>query len=76
MTTRPLDTTSEAWRVQRDIVRRMDGDARLRTAIELSDAVRAIQIEGLLARHPAWSRADAVRHLVRAQWGIELEEAS
>jgi hypothetical protein len=71
MATRPVDTSKDAWRVQRQILSQMDQEARLRTAIDLSESVRAIQIEGILARNPTWSRGDAVRYLVK-QLGVDL----
>ena len=50
----------------------MGGDARLRAAIDLSEAVREFRIAGLLSRHPGWSRTDAVRQIVREEWGIDV----
>jgi hypothetical protein len=64
MTTRPLDTTLEGWQLQREALSGMGGEARVRTAIELSEAVRTLQVEGILARNPEWSRAEAVRSLI------------
>lgn len=63
--TRPLDTTPEAWARQREAIRRLGPEGRVAAAIEMSEAVREIRIDGLLARHPGWSRADAVRYIVR-----------
>lgn len=73
--TRPRDTSPEAWALHRQVMSRMDPEARVRVAIELSEAVRQLQIEGLLARNPSWDRRDAVRQLVREQFGIELPGA-
>lgn len=69
MATRPRDTADISWVVQRDIVARMDPVSRIRAAIDLSDSVREIQIQGLLARNPGWRRTDAV------QWLIERLES-
>lgn len=74
--TRPRDTSPEVWALQREIVSNMEPEARVRMAIELSEAVRQIQIEGLLARNPDWTPRDAVRHIVREQFGVELPERS
>lgn len=76
MATRPDDTSQAAWQLQRQAVARLSPEARVRTAIELSEAVRAIQIEGILARTPGLSRRDAVRQLVRAQLNVELPESA
>jgi hypothetical protein len=65
MSTIPRDTTSEAWLVQREALARIGGEARVQTAIELSEAVRALQLEGILTRNPGWSRSEAVQHLLR-----------
>lgn len=74
MFTRPFDTTPEAWAAQRQALARMDPEARVRVALDLSDSVRAIQIEGLCARNPAWTECDAVRHVVASQVGVDLPE--
>ena len=65
MSTRPKDTSETSWLTQRDIVARMDPSARVGVALDLSESVREIEIEGLLVRNPTWSRTDAVRWLVR-----------
>jgi len=65
MSTRPRDTSATSWRTQREILARMDPTSRIRTAIDLSDSVRELQIEGMLVRNPAWSRSDAVARLIQ-----------
>lgn len=72
METRPKDTTIEAWTTHREILRRIGSEARFAVAIELSDTVRAIQVEGVCDRNPEWSHPDAVRHIVARQYGVEL----
>lgn len=69
MSSKPLDTTPEAWAAQRRALARMDPDTRVRVALDLSDSVRAIQIEGLCARNPGWTERDAVRHIVASHVG-------
>lgn len=64
MITRPLDTTHEGWQIQREALARLGGEARVRTAIELSETVRTLRLEGVLARNPRWSRAEAIRSLI------------
>ncbi len=65
MSTRPLDTSTTSWSVQRKALAAMTPSARIRVAIDLSESVREIRIQGLLARNPEWSRADAVASLIR-----------
>jgi hypothetical protein len=60
MGTTPADTSAAIWHLRREILARMDPDERDRVAIDLSEAVREIQIQGLLARYAAWERAHAV----------------
>ena len=71
----PLDTSAEARAYQRAVLRRMDREARLRSAVDLSESVREIQIQGLLARRPSWTRREAVRHLILVQSGIDMTGA-
>lgn len=75
METRPLDTSPDMWRQHCHIVRAMDEESRVRVAIELSDAVRELQIAGLLARNPGWSRPEAIRDLVWRTAGVDLSAA-
>jgi hypothetical protein len=65
MSTRPRDTSDASWVAQREVVAAMDPSSRLQAAIDLSESVREIQIQGLLARNPGWSRADAVEWLIQ-----------
>lgn len=74
MATRPTDTSAEAWNAQQEALSAIGPAGRVRVAIELSDAVRHIRIEGLMARHPDWDRATAVRHLVAASFGVDLSD--
>jgi hypothetical protein len=50
----------------------MDGPARLRAAIELSDTVREIRLAGLRARHPESSGEELVARLVLEEYGVAL----
>ena len=74
MIPRPMDTAPEAWRRQVAALERLGPEGRVRAAIELSEAVRAIQLEGIRARHPGWSRREAVRHLVERLHGVRLAD--
>jgi len=59
------DTTDASWVAQREAIAAMEPSSRLQVAIDLSESVREIQIAGLLARHPLWSRGEAVRWLIQ-----------
>ena len=72
MDTRPLDTSPEAWQVYRATLRKLGPAGRVRLAVEMSEAVRGIHVAGLLQRNPSWTERDAVRHIVRSQYGVEL----
>jgi len=74
MTSRPHDTSPEAWAVQRASLARMTGEERVRIAIEMSESVRAIRIAGIRSRHPGWDASQVIRHLVAEDYGIELPE--
>ena len=52
--------------------RNLGPEGRVRAALELSEAVRTVQLEGILSRNPEWSEREAVRHLVRTLHGIDL----
>ena len=65
MSPRPDDTSAASWHAQRAILERMDPASRVRIAIDLSDSVRELQIQGLLVRNPAWTRPDAVAALIQ-----------
>jgi hypothetical protein len=65
MSTKPHDTSDASWVAQRDAVAAMEPSSRLQVAIDLSESVRELQIQGLLARHPSWSREEAVGWLIR-----------
>jgi hypothetical protein len=72
MTPRPFDTSAAAWAVQNAALDRMGGPARLRAAIQLSEAVREIRLAGLQARHPELDRRGVVARLVQEEYGIRL----
>lgn len=72
MTSRPLDTTTAAWTAQHAALDRMGGPARLRAAVELSEAVREIRISGIQARHPELDRREVIARLVQQEFGIDL----
>lgn len=72
MRTRPLDTHPTAWAAQKDALARMGAEARVRAAIELSEAVRDLRLGGIESRHPGLSRREAVALLVLEDHGVRL----
>ena len=62
---RALDTSVEADALQLEILRRMDGASRLRLALDMSLAARALALAGLRQRHPDYSERDLTRALLR-----------
>lgn len=72
MTTRPRDTTAAAWSTHTAILDRMGGSARVRAAIELSEAVRELRLAGIRARNPGLDDRGVVVRLVLEEYGIEL----
>ena len=61
---RANDTSAAGWNAQQVALTRMSPESRMRVAIDLSESVREIQIQGILARNPEWSRRDAIDWLV------------
>jgi hypothetical protein len=76
MSSRPFDTSPEAWEVYLAAVRRLGPEGRVRLALELSEAVRSIHLAGILARNPTWKLEDAVRHDVERQYGVRLPKSA
>jgi hypothetical protein len=71
---RSRDTSIEAERVQRDVIRRMSGAERVRIAVEMSEAARELSLAGIRARNPVWSEARSRRALLELLYGSELVE--
>ena len=72
MSSRPLDTAPAAWSHYEAVLDRMDGPARLRAAVELSDAVYEIRLAGIRSRQPELSLRDAVAQMVAEDHGVAL----
>lgn len=72
MTSRPLDTAPQSWAAYNAVLDGMDGPARFRVAVELSEAVRAIRLAGIRARHPELTRRETVARLVWEEFGVAL----
>jgi len=53
----------------------MGGPARVRAAIELSEAVRDVRIAGIRARSPGLDHREVLARLVSEDYGLELPPA-
>ena len=58
------DTTPEARSIQLDALRRMPPAARLRQALELSEAMRALALARLRLLHPGLSELELLERLL------------
>lgn len=67
MSSRPRDTSDSSWATQRAVLAAMDPASRVQIAVDLSESVREIQIQGLLARNSGWTRGDAINWLIQRQ---------
>jgi hypothetical protein len=54
---------------------RLGPEGRVRIAVELSESVRSIHLAGVRSRHPEWSDAEVVHHVVSQQYGVDLPRA-
>lgn len=72
MATKPDDTSTSSWQARHQILMAMSNEGRVRIAIDLSEAVREIQLEGILSRNPGWSRAQAIHQFVAKRFGVDL----
>ena len=70
------DTSAEANRVQRDILGRADGSARLAMALGMGDEARAVTLAGIRHRHPGWTASAVHDELLRLMLGRKLASAA
>jgi hypothetical protein len=66
------DTDDEARRLQAQAARRLGPDGRVALAIEMSDDLRRITLEGLRERNPGLSEDELVRSLIRLWHGVDV----
>ena len=69
MSSRPLDTAPVAWSHYEAV---LDGPARFRAAMELSEAVRELRLAGIRSRHPELTHEEVVARLMWEDRGVEL----
>ena len=74
MSSRPIDTAPAGWSQYEAILDRIGETARLNAAIELSEAVRQIRLDGIRSRHPELSLREAVALLVAEDYGVDLPQ--
>jgi hypothetical protein len=72
MSSRPLDTAPAAWSRYEAVLAELDGAARVRAAVELSETVREVRLAGIRSRHPDLSVREAIARLVVEEYGVEL----
>lgn len=75
MESRPLDTSPEALERQRLAFRELGPEARVRAAIEMSEAIRRVTLAGLRERHPEASERELVSRFIARADGIQLDAA-
>ena len=73
---RPEDTSLDAWDAQVRVWRSMDPSRRLGLALSMSDDARAVTVEGILSRHPDYTREDARHAILRMVLGDALYRAA
>ena len=69
---RPPDTTHDAYVAQILALRAVGPEARLAMALDMSDAVRSIAVDGIRARHPEYEPGEvdqALAELYRGRGG-------
>ncbi len=71
----PADTTIEAARLQRQILASKTADERAAMAMEMSELVRQLVIDGIHLRHPAIAPNELTVKLIERLHGRELAEA-
>jgi hypothetical protein len=62
---RPLDTSSDAEKVQIEIFRRMEPQKRLQAAAFLSETCRTLLAEGIRKRHPHYDEVQVRLAVIR-----------
>lgn len=73
MSLRPLDTTPAALSAQRFALGKLGPEARVRAALEMSDAMRSIRLSGIRSRHPEANEREAIAQFIGQVHGWERE---
>ena len=72
---RPADTSTEAWQVHHEALRRLTGTERVAMAFEMSAAARDLTEAGIRHRHPDWSDEQVRDALLELLLGEQLADA-
>ena len=72
---RLLDTDDDAREVQFDAYRAMTPDRRTELAIELSEDLRAVTLQGIASRRPGCNEQEMSLQLIALWHGDELADA-
>jgi hypothetical protein len=59
------DTHPDAARVQREIIRNMTGEQRVKIVFQMSNFMRSMAISRIRAEHPDWTEWQIKRELLR-----------
>jgi len=70
------DTTRDADVRQHEIFKRMQGEEKVRIAMDLSDIVRDLALEGLKSRYPSASEAERRILFIKEVHGVEIVDFS
>lgn len=73
---RMSDTLAAAARAQDEAWRRLGPQGRIAVAIDLSERVREIAMDGIRTRHPEYSHEEARNAMLRLVLGDELYRAA
>ena len=68
----PRDTSSEAYQVQCEVLRRMSPSQRLQQAFDLMDFAESIAAAGIRCRHPNYNAEQVRMALARMRLGNDL----
>ncbi|HOW52437.1 MAG TPA: hypothetical protein PLV42_10400 [bacterium] len=66
------DTTPEAEHIQREILRRLGPEARVRVCFELSEMAYRACLAGIAARHPGENDREIIRRYIRLVHGVTV----
>jgi hypothetical protein len=68
------DTTPSAQKRQHEIFKRMSGERKLLLAMEFSDQIRDIAMEGLRRRHPSASEEALKAIFIKEIYGVTMPQ--
>ena len=66
----PSDTHPKIAEMRREMFRRMTKEQRLQMAIEMSESMRNVALDGVRLRHPDFTPEEQKRELLRVMYGF------